>query len=333
MPAPTPVSVAIEALGSTIDEAIQQSKIITTLDEQISKALGLLVDLILLPFLPILVGGIIQLYTAIIKFGTEWDSLVKAVKEKGLEAILELVIKGTWDAIESWWSTLMDFLFGSDDEKSASKKKFVDAIFTFFDDLSKVLIPVALFVAIMKAVLGEEKLKVLETSVKLFWEELDKLIDKLIKFVFGMGDTTNDSVELGINTDNFFSGVSSLIESILKFIFGDVASVNNTIDFAINLTKLDSSNPLWGIVEAGGSLVGGAVDFASGLFGGKLQGAASGGYVRESGLAVIHKGETITPAGSGGLTVNITGTLFKDEEDMYRNVMDRVRADLWRQNV
>ena len=34
-------------------------------------------------------------------------------------------------------------------------------------------------------------------------------------------------------------------------------------------------------------------------------GAADGGYVDRSGLAVIHKGETVTPAGGGNVTVNV----------------------------
>jgi len=39
--------------------------------------------------------------------------------------------------------------------------------------------------------------------------------------------------------------------------------------------------------------------------GGNIQQAAEGGHVAESGLAVIHKGEDIIPAGGSGLTVNV----------------------------
>lgn len=54
----------------------------------------------------------------------------------------------------------------------------------------------------------------------------------------------------------------------------------------------------------------------SGVFsgiGGNIPGAASGGFVARSGVAVIHKGETVVPAGSGGggdLVLQIDGQTF-----------------------
>jgi len=68
-----PLAPAVSALTAVLEEAINNSKIAATLDKEISKALGLLVDLVLLPFLPLLIGGIIALYEAIIVFGKWWD--------------------------------------------------------------------------------------------------------------------------------------------------------------------------------------------------------------------------------------------------------------------
>jgi len=61
-------------------------------------------------------------------------------------------------------------------------------------------------------------------------------------------------------------------------------------------------------------------------------GHATGGAVSQTGIAKIHKGETIVPAGKGGVTVNITGQ-FKSDEDMYRRFVDRLRQEQWRTNI
>lgn len=54
-------------------------------------------------------------------------------------------------------------------------------------------------------------------------------------------------------------------------------------------------------------------DVASGI---NVPHAATGGFVAQTGLAVIHQGETITPAGQGGLhvTVNVHAPIIKGDE-------------------
>jgi hypothetical protein len=59
---------------------------------------------------------------------------------------------------------------------------------------------------------------------------------------------------------------------------------------------------------------------------------ASGGTVPRTGIALVHKGETVIPAGKGGITVNITGQ-FKTDEEMYKRFVDRLRQEQWRTNV
>jgi phage-related protein len=92
--------VAIEALEATMQEAVNNSKILNALDNAIAKALGLLVDVILLPFLPLLTAGIIWLFKEIMEFRVFWmkiwnSQLVKdmaTVFSKGLAALLNLMI-------------------------------------------------------------------------------------------------------------------------------------------------------------------------------------------------------------------------------------------------
>jgi len=72
--------------------------------------------------------------------------------------------------------------------------------------------------------------------------------------------------------------------------------------------------PLLGALGLGTG--GAAIPAATGLPGAGLTkfipGAASGGFVEEGGLARIHKGETIIPAGGGdGVNVNLTGQVIR----------------------
>lgn len=65
----------IMILADIIKEAISNSKILTTILGTIGKALGLLIDVILLPFLPILTTGIIWLFQGIMLFYKLWNSI------------------------------------------------------------------------------------------------------------------------------------------------------------------------------------------------------------------------------------------------------------------
>lgn len=65
----------IMALVSIIGQALSNSKILTTILGTIGQALGLLIDVILLPFLPILITGIIWLYQGIMIFYNFWNGI------------------------------------------------------------------------------------------------------------------------------------------------------------------------------------------------------------------------------------------------------------------
>ena len=62
------VGAGVMELTNVLKEMVSRSKILSTFMEQIGKALGLMLDLILLPFLPLLTMGIIWLYNAILKY-------------------------------------------------------------------------------------------------------------------------------------------------------------------------------------------------------------------------------------------------------------------------
>lgn len=76
------VAAGILILADAIKEATRQSKILSMIQETVGKALGLLVDVILIPFLPIIVWGLVNLFNAIMSFKNWWD--------KGFEGIFAL---------------------------------------------------------------------------------------------------------------------------------------------------------------------------------------------------------------------------------------------------
>lgn len=91
-------------LVQAIDKAVKQSKIVSTVQETIGKALGLLIDVVLMPFLPILTMGIVWLFKGIMLFhklwSDIWDSKVIHMMKDGLQTLaglLAIPMKFLWD--------------------------------------------------------------------------------------------------------------------------------------------------------------------------------------------------------------------------------------------
>jgi hypothetical protein len=79
----------VMALVQIIAEAISSSRILMTVMKLISTALGLLVDVILLPFLPILVMGILWLFRGIMLFHQLWSKIWNSQVIQLLKVALE----------------------------------------------------------------------------------------------------------------------------------------------------------------------------------------------------------------------------------------------------
>ena len=78
----------IMALVDILKDAVSNSKILTTILGTIGQALGLLIDVILLPFLPILITGIIWLYQGIMLFYKLWSGIWSSKVIQGVETAL-----------------------------------------------------------------------------------------------------------------------------------------------------------------------------------------------------------------------------------------------------
>jgi len=85
-------------LADVIKDLTKQSKILTTVQDTVGKALGTLVDLVLLPFLPILIFGLLYLYTAIMWVGKIWNDWIS--KSGVGEAASKVLFPGDKSALE-----------------------------------------------------------------------------------------------------------------------------------------------------------------------------------------------------------------------------------------
>lgn len=99
-------------LGKVMKDMVQQSKIANTLQKSVNKSMGLLVDLVLLPFLPVLTFGIIQLYTAILGFNNWWQTVWNTIKKEGLFGLIKLGLDWVWGKVDEWIQNLIKWFFG-----------------------------------------------------------------------------------------------------------------------------------------------------------------------------------------------------------------------------
>jgi len=320
------VEVAVKALTAVMQESLENSKILKTIDTEISKALGLLVDLVLMPFLPILVYGIIKLYEGVMDFGKWWKDVTGVLKKEGLLGLIKLSISSVLKFASGLVDNLLKFLFGDEKEK----KKAIDAFLNFLDPV----FALSWMASIIEFIYGPGTAKMVKDSIvftlTVAMAELGRLLGSLIGWIFGAGDVIEKTaLDFTVNIPDPLKLLGTVMNSILNFIFGENTEARKRIEIEIELFKSNPLDTAWKAIAG----LGGAIVSAIGLGGEAPPQLASGGYVQESGLAVIHKGETVVPAGQGGINITINGTLFRDEEDMYQKVVDRIRGDLYRSNV
>jgi len=140
-----------------------------------------------------------------------------------------------------------------------------------------------------------------------FVEPIVNAIAKIVDFIGKVAGQVKDA---------FLGAWNAVKAPVLAVIGSFIAAIQTLIGWikdAINWVSQLGSGVSGALARAGA---------AQGVFSGvhPVPGAASGGFVARSGLAVIHKGETITPAGTGGVTVIINGDVTGDE--IVRKVRD-----------
>jgi hypothetical protein len=320
-------------LISVLKDNIKQSQIVSKMLGTLGKLFGLLIDLVLLPFLPIMIFALLGLTSAILKFAKWWgdnnptnfdpnkqDPVIQtAYVLPGLDAFLLFlkifnkemeIAKALWDKfgaqfikdLESAWASITKIgeallsVFNPEFYKG-----LVDSILKMWTDLVNdpawaklsgfitdyIVTPLS---NLMKAILS-----------------LPKLIEDAKTFVMGFFTFLKDGIVKEL--EKIFPGISGFVSTFLttielgfkRLIWAVLYQlVNNTGPLGKGLAKL-GVNP------------------------GEFPQAASGGFVAQTGLAVIHKGETVVPAGQGG---NVTLNFYGYQDDKFiAKVKDVMRKE------
>ena len=144
--------------------------------------------------------------------------------------------------------------------------------------------------------------------IELFWALISGLMDGLFPNWRKSVKETIDAIV------GFFKGMVDWLKGIFNWLADKLAWLNGILDTIVNVVK--------GIGTATGKAIRGAAGVSKGSH-------QYGGYIQETGLYQLHRGETVIPSdqhtevGDINVTVNTTGGVNADE--LADIIMDRIR--------
>ena len=324
----TPFGLLIGILGLLLGAlalGAANSKILGAIFKTVGDLLGLLVDLVLLPFLPILIWVIMGLITAILAFGKVWaeamkflgigvsdedktKTIDKAIAEydetpigKAQKAIEEWVagVGKQWDILKTAWD---DFWKGV--TWKALEKWWADVTKGFTDWMDGV----GLQFDILKTAWDDFRKGVTWEALEKWWADVTKGFTDWMDGIGKQWDILKAMV-----TD-FFKPVTDFIATFSwDPLIAGFKILLNGIFWLINAGVRAMNIPL-------GLLTFGKVQIP------ELPYLDSGGTIEKTGVAVVHKGETVVPAGqgTGSLTLNFYG--YQDDKFIAK-VKDVLRSE------
>ena len=326
-------------VANAIKNMIKESQTVSKFLGTVSKLLGTLVDLVLLPFLPILVFAMMGLASSIVTAGTLWKKLTSALGTPlslivlGTGLILALlagaIIYGTVQLVVAAASAaLYAWLTATVGPTITASVAFVSALVGSF---------AAWFYALFGITVGGF---VLAVTVGFF---IGTAVVKLLE-MWGVMQQISDLGKIFRESDWFgpltlllwpFYKALEQVADILNFIWG-IGSQITGIKMPTFLTTNKINEMILGgtydpeIMDRLRKKYGSDVSYAGGAYwheGKKLTEFAQGGVVPGTGarLAVVHGGETITPPGkSVGNTYNFYGY---DDAGLQAKVKNILRSE------
>jgi hypothetical protein len=289
---------AISALTGVLVMAVSNSKIVATVMNTVGKALGLLVDLILMPFLPIIMWVLIKLFGAIIAFGKIWKDIWGSEIVKNFVAgvlaldksIRDLILGGIGFLVDLSLKTLgivWDVLVWLYEKLKAGAGVAVDFLFSAAGVVYDVL------KWIWDTIVAGGQL-----AFKIGMDWLDDKVKEMVSFLEWLKKIAVDGIDIIVN----------LLPKAKPVSEGGTGYIT------------PSQIPGLGFFESLGK-----------GFGEILGIKQQGGSIDKTGPYILHKGETVIPAG-GGINVTIIGT-YQNDEDLYKKFVDKLRRDQWRYNA
>lgn len=298
---------AMNGLEKVMKGMLGNSKIVNTFAGLLAKSMGLLVDVILMPFLPIFVWVMVGIFKIIMAFYKIWKEIWDSKHIQTISEWLKKLAKHLSEGISGLFKLGVEFL-------NAVGQKIFDFLIWVWEN-GKLA-----FDFVVGAITG---------FLKWLWDtfvEAGKAASLSIGFIV---DTVSEFLvwvwQVASGIGNFIT-MNLNLGTIAAFITKMLDLATNGLHIAVNFVESGSaaaSAAIGNVVNSIGMGLGLTPDIKTGL--------AKGGTVSETGFAKVHEGETIVPKG-GGVTVNISGQ-FKSDEDMYRRFVDRLRQEQWRTNV
>jgi len=321
---------AINGLTVATESANVLAKTTSGLMEVVGKALSSIVNLFIQPLAPLMTYLMVQIVAGLVNFKTWWDNLPKWFDEHIFKPIEEWVQK-----------YIIDPILGIKDSEAY---KWLVGFFSFkwvWDILDKVKDSEA-----YKWLLGF-------VSFKWIWDIVDKIKDSeqykwllgfsSFKWIWEVVDKIKDSESykwlLGFSSFKWMWEVIDKIKesSSYKWLEG-FASFKwfwDEVDKIKGSTAYKFLSDIPGavgkaihnlIAMANNAIVNSPLGWVSGLAPMEIQSFASGGTVSGSGpqLAIVHGGETVSPAGGGA---NITLNFYGYQDDKFiQKVKDVLRS-------
>ena len=202
-------------LADAIAGLTKQSKILGDVQANLTKSISLLVDLVLMPFLPLIYGGIIALYSGIVGFGGWWKEVWDTMKKEGLVGMVKLGLSWAYDTLADWLVNLTEWLF-SDKPITTKIAEIGLAILDFIGDMHIPGLP-------------------------------GMTIKKILSWIFGDSKETLQAITTSLIV-NLIEGGMKFISRVLDYIFGEGGIGRNTLDFTINLIR-GAGDWLWNLIE------------------------------------------------------------------------------------
>jgi len=301
--------VAFGAGLAVFETMSKNSKILSTVMDTIGRLLGLFLDIIFLPMMPIFIWIIRGMHFLLM-------GLLKL--ERALGQPLSLALLGT--------GALLAAILGGKAIDIAVNLLARGAAW-LLNALSGLSIPTINILASvgLGLIIGAAVVKILEVTGALdaiynAGEKIRRDNSAWFQSIYNNAGMAGNALNAMADIMNATLGTGFLTSKKMSEI---IASGQWNVETAQRLKEKYGAK----VVAAGGTYGGYYVDNK------RITEFQTGGVVENTGIALVHRGETVIPSGGGNITLIVNGTLFRSEEELYRNIADKLRRELWRQNV
>lgn len=314
---------AINGLTAATETANVLAKAASSVTETIGKALANIVNLFIQPLAPLMIWLMQQIVSKFIAFKEWWDNLPTWIDEKVFQPVLKFLHEYFIDPIMGFfkdvWKWIDINIITPLKTALVNLKKWIDDTWnwwkTAFENIP-IWIDENLVQPFWKWVdnAGKWIKEHIETP---FWNTVNAITAWIDEYITKPFFKAVSDVSVWVKTyisDPFWNTITTIkgyLDTLHKWVDDGFKAIANAVLHVINWL-LGAARTIASSVGLGSSV---PADIPY------LQ---SGGFVKETGVAVVHKGESVIPAGGGR---NITLNFYGYQDDVFINkVKDVLRA-------